>query len=305
MASLERKCSRAARELQPRVVRLRQVLAALVLLLSPLPAQADPYDRLAAQLAEAGAKQGRRRVAVLPFNALTGHDAAAGRVVGERLVGRLAGRAELEVVERTLLRSVLEEQKLAATGAISPETVKELGQILGVDALVAGTVLGLKNDRIEVNARLIDARTARVLSAATQTVEREWTESVVDSWALPVPPLPGYEILPTAWAGPGLGEDSLCDGWEDQLSAIDRSSVDLKARFWARRLREGLRLDSLKANPGSEIRDLEVRAEFYARLKQRHAEDSPLSLTAEDLERLRGTEKKRRRLLSACAAEGA
>ena len=57
---------------------------------------------------------------------------------------------DFKVVERTDLSQVLQEQKLAASGAVSPEGVKRLGQILGVDALAIVQVSSCLPERKQV-----------------------------------------------------------------------------------------------------------------------------------------------------------
>jgi hypothetical protein len=51
------------------------------------------------------------------------------------------------VVERRQVRSVLKEQSLGLTGALDPESVRGLGRILGVDALVFGSLTDFANVR--------------------------------------------------------------------------------------------------------------------------------------------------------------
>jgi len=74
-----------------------------------------------------------KRVAVIPFNGSNGEMAAD--LFTQSL---LAGGAD--VVERQKLNSVMSEQSLASSTAFDPSTAKQLGKLLGVDALFVGTV---------------------------------------------------------------------------------------------------------------------------------------------------------------------
>lgn len=74
-----------------------------------------------------------RRVAVSPFSG-TGGEAAAD-MIAQDLLARGA-----DVVERQRLEAVLREQSLSGQGLLDPATVKRVGKILGVDALIVGTV---------------------------------------------------------------------------------------------------------------------------------------------------------------------
>ena len=75
-----------------------------------------------------------QRVAVATFSG-PGGDAAADMLAQDLLAGGA------DVVERQRLDAVMQEQRLAAEGALDPATVKKVGLILGVDAIFVGTVL--------------------------------------------------------------------------------------------------------------------------------------------------------------------
>lgn len=74
-----------------------------------------------------------KRVAVLSFGGTKGDLAAD--LLTQSLVAHGA-----DVVERQRLDSVMKEQSLTASSAFDPSTAKQLGKLLGVDALFVGTV---------------------------------------------------------------------------------------------------------------------------------------------------------------------
>ncbi|OGR53337.1 MAG: hypothetical protein A2049_07970 [Elusimicrobia bacterium GWA2_62_23] len=76
---------------------------------------------------------GIKRVAVLSFSGPKGDLAAD--VMTQSLLEHGA-----DVVERQRLDSVLKEQSLTASSAFDPATARQLGRLLGVDALFVGTV---------------------------------------------------------------------------------------------------------------------------------------------------------------------
>jgi TolB-like protein len=272
--------------------------AAFALLLAAAPARSGDFDKIAAQLSRAAKAHGRLRIAVLPFQVIGGKGSSSGRIVSERLMGPLMAEGSVEVVERTMLDGVMREQQLQFSGVADARSVKELGKILNVDALVMGTVIALKDDRVEINARLIDAETAKVLFAAAVKTEQDWNESLFDdaSWGgLPLPSLPNFDL---AVAGGG------CGGAATTEDDYERSLLDLKARYWAQKLREGLDGATLRRNPGSEIRNPEIRAEFYRRLNIQHAVAGP-DLTGEERGRLKDTLERISRLKDSCSGEGA
>jgi TolB-like protein len=285
-----------------REIRGAGTVAFVVLLLSAAPARSGDFEKLASELSHAAKLQGRRRIAVLPFQVIGGRGSSSGRIVSERLLAPLTAQGEVEVVERSMLDGVTHEQQLQMSGVSDARSVKELGKILNADALIMGTVISLRNDRVEINARLIDAESAKVLAAAETKTDQDWNESLMDdaSWAgLPMPSLPNFDLAASASAA-GWG----CSGAAQTEDKYERSIVELKARFWAQKLREGLLGSSLKRNPGSEIRNPELRADFYRRLKVQLSAAGP-DLTDEELATLKETLERLSRLQDSCRGEGA
>ena len=120
-----------------------------------------------------------------------------GRIVVEWLTTALVRTGRVDVVERALLRKVLDEQKLGLTGMIDRETAARIGDVLGAKVIVTGSVISL-GSKIEVNARLIRTATAAVVAAETvkgeglETLERlvqEMAQKIVSDF-----PLEGYVV---------------------------------------------------------------------------------------------------------------
>ncbi|MFA6093575.1 MAG: CsgG/HfaB family protein [Elusimicrobiota bacterium] len=74
-----------------------------------------------------------RRVALVSFEG-PGGGAAADFLAHEFL------KSGADVVERSRLESILTEQRLASSGVLDPATIRRAGKILGVDAVVVGSV---------------------------------------------------------------------------------------------------------------------------------------------------------------------
>ena len=273
--------------------------AALLLALAAVSARAGEYERIAAPLARVARASDDTRLAVLPFQEIGGRGSTTGRIISERLIAPLSAAAGLQVVERTMLDGVLREQRLEESGVVDQRSLKELGRVLGVDAIVTGTAISLTNGEVEVVARLVDVETARVLGVTEARVKRDWNESMFDdaSWA-GLPPLPSFDLAQDASAG-----DFGCGRSGETVDALERSIVDVKARYWAARLREGIARGSLTSNPGSEISDPGVRAEFYSRLRAyaRAGGDPP---GADEVARMRSTMERIARMENACRGGG-
>ncbi len=105
----------------------------------------------AASLA-AQAQSPRRRVAVMPFDYTPVNQEAAtlfspetdfGKGLAAILVTELVENGTYVVVERDALDRVLAEQNLQQSGRVDPATAVRVGQVLGAEAIVVGTVTRL------------------------------------------------------------------------------------------------------------------------------------------------------------------
>ena len=87
-----------------------------------------------------------------------------GGIVAEWFITALVQDGHFQVVERALLKKIVNEQKLGMTGLIDENSSAQLGKILGVRTIISGSVLQLK-DAIEVNARIINVSTGSIVAA--------------------------------------------------------------------------------------------------------------------------------------------
>jgi TolB-like protein len=133
---------------------------------------ADGIKELAAQIAGKVAKEQKHKIAVLPFKELEGQPTVLGAYLAEALVTDLFENPGLDIVERTMLDKVIGELKLDRSGLIDPETAKRVGKIVGVDAIVTGTITDLAS-YVAVNCRLIDAQTGRIFAAAQTRIAKD------------------------------------------------------------------------------------------------------------------------------------
>lgn len=136
----------------------------------------DPYKDMALDLSDGADKLSNRKVAVLPFSYTDGRQSEGSTIVSERLITRIIQMGRLSVVERNLLDKVMSELKLQVSGAINPDSAKELGKILGVEAIVTGTLIEKRNGKVEVNARMIKTETADAIVATSAVLEKDWED---------------------------------------------------------------------------------------------------------------------------------
>ena len=133
---------------------------------------AEAGQDLARQIASVARQGGKKKIAVLPFRGLDGQPNVLGAFVGEELVSQLFVVGGLDLVERSQLDRILTELKLDASGVVDPQTVKQVGRVAGVDAVVTGTVTELESF-VAVNCRMVDTETGRVFAAAQTRITKD------------------------------------------------------------------------------------------------------------------------------------
>lgn len=85
------------------------------------------------------------------------------KTVQEKLVTAFAAKG-LQVVERDRLEKVLQEQQLGYSGLINIDSAKKIGELLGAEGIILGTVNDMGNE-ISLNGRMVDIGSGNTLSA--------------------------------------------------------------------------------------------------------------------------------------------
>jgi TolB-like protein len=139
-------------------------------------AGADPFKKIAKDLSREIKHLKEPRVALLAFPYHDDKESSGSSIVSERLTTHMAGIKGVRVVERSLIKKVLEEQHLSETGVIDPSSAQKLGKVLGVNVIVTGTLIDLDDGRTEVNARALKAETGEVMAATRSLIKRSWSD---------------------------------------------------------------------------------------------------------------------------------
>jgi len=120
-------------------------------------------------------------VAVVPFegNTLALQKGLSGSVA-EMLSTALVRSRRYRVMERSQVKRLIEERRLASTSLGDPESLKKFGSILGVDYMVLGNV-SMFEKRVRVDARLVSTRDGSLIDAdAGETDRPELYSNVVN-----------------------------------------------------------------------------------------------------------------------------
>jgi len=100
------------------------------------------------------------KIAVLDFKSLMAPE-QLGVAVAEILRTELGGLGEYTVIERGILRQLLDEQALQSSGTVDSETAVKIGKLIGANLVVAGSIIKT-GDIYTINSRFIEVETGIV-----------------------------------------------------------------------------------------------------------------------------------------------
>lgn len=129
---------------------------------------ADLSEQISTEMTE----NRKRTIAVVEFVDLKGIVTDFGRYLSEELITRLFQTKKFTVIERQMLNKVIAEQKLTLTGTFDQSSARQLGRLLGVDAICSGTI-GDLGQSLKVNARLISAETGTIFAVASTEILKD------------------------------------------------------------------------------------------------------------------------------------
>jgi len=137
--------------------------------------------------------QGRPRVAVLAFEnntTLTILGNRLGFAAADEVTTQLVKTGEFAVVERTLVETLLSEQKIGQSGLVDAATAARIGKLLGAQAVITGSITQFSLDRKTagigrlaasyteaesiVDVRMINVNTGEILVATKGTGKKRF-----------------------------------------------------------------------------------------------------------------------------------
>jgi len=129
--------------------------------------------------------QGKLRIAVINFqnnSSWTWWGDQLGGAAAEEIVTQLVKTGKFSVIERAQLEAILAEQRIGQSGLVNPATAAKVGQLLGAQLIMTGSITQFSIERTQVgyrgiggayskaesrlDVRVIDTTTGEVLLAA-------------------------------------------------------------------------------------------------------------------------------------------
>jgi curli biogenesis system outer membrane secretion channel CsgG len=140
----------------------------------------------------------KKRIAVVDFEDRSGWGHNIGTGLADMLVTELVKSGKFLVIERQELTKILEEQGLGMSGAVTPQSAAKVGQLLGVELMVMGSVsefgekssgiggaigkIGIgagvkkRQARAVVDVRLVNTNTGEIVTAESAEGEESSTK---------------------------------------------------------------------------------------------------------------------------------
>jgi hypothetical protein len=107
----------------------------------------------------------RKTLAIMDFEVIRGNKKDVGRATLEGLTSALINSGHFTIVERSKLKTILDEQALSLTGVAKEPSEKLVGQLLTADLILTGTLAEVSGNTWDINLRLVNVRTGQAMGA--------------------------------------------------------------------------------------------------------------------------------------------
>jgi hypothetical protein len=170
----------------------------------------------------------KKTIAVVDFEVIKGHEKEAGRVSLEELTSALIDSGQFVVLERSKLKSIMNEIELSLSGMAKETRDKVAGQLIVADLILAGT-LAETGDEWNVNLRVVNVRTSQAIAAITMKTRLFKSAEIRDSSPL----REDFEEATTdpSWILMKLGRKVYYQSTVDRSAGVENSKKSLRLDF--------------------------------------------------------------------------
>ena len=121
------------------------------------------------------------KLAVMEFPYVDMRNSQGPAIIQERLTTIFAKNKRISLIERGMLKKIIEEQKIQLSGIVESTEAVELGHILGADYLLIGTLNDIEKGKTEINARIVDVKSGKIASASSAIIEKTWQDGNISA----------------------------------------------------------------------------------------------------------------------------
>jgi hypothetical protein len=106
----------------------------------------------------------KKTIAIVDFEVIKGKEKEAGRVTMESLASALIDSGQFIVVERSKLKTIMNELQLSASGLTREKPEQVIGNLFIADLILTGTFAEIKGEW-DINLRIINVRSGQAMAA--------------------------------------------------------------------------------------------------------------------------------------------
>lgn len=128
-------------------------------------------DDMASSIASSAQIKGNAAIAVVDFPTLDGKMTKLGNYLSEELLSKLFATGRFRIIERNHISKAIDELKFNASGFVEEDFEKNVGKMIGADAIVTGTIAEL-DKVVKINLRAIDVEKGTVLATANTIIPK-------------------------------------------------------------------------------------------------------------------------------------
>lgn len=268
------------------------ILTAAILSFTISSALAGEYSRLAAGLAQSAKMQGISKIALGEFSMHGSTEKNEAAYAKEQLANALFKEKGIEVIDPSLVGDTQGLEAAAWT--------KKAPKKLRPGALIKGSVFKT-NSGVSLVVKLVDLESGKVLDSSEIISESRFDD-------MPEIPALAEATAPDPASFPSDFRDALtdtqgadCKTSFKRLSAINENVVELKAKYWAAKMKEpGFSYSTLNRNPGSELKDYQTKQKFYELLGKYYDKDEDIVLPESQITKLKAFMAKEASVLDEC-----
>jgi len=107
----------------------------------------------------------KKTIAIMDFEVIRGNRKEIGRASMENLTSALIDSGHFIVVERSKLKTILDEQALSLTGLTKEPAEKLIGNLLSADLILTGTLAEVGSTTWDINLRLLNVKTGQAMAS--------------------------------------------------------------------------------------------------------------------------------------------
>lgn len=129
-------------------------------------------DDMVASITSSDGIRENTAIAVVDFPTLDGRMTKLSNYLSEELISKLFSTGRFRLIERNHISKAIDELKFGASGFVSEDFEKNVGEMVGADAIVTGTIAELEK-AVKINLRAIDIEKGTVLATANTIIPKD------------------------------------------------------------------------------------------------------------------------------------